>query len=95
MPKKPDFENYPRVTKVCSEILNLDFSRCPQNNLDYGSHVHKLLELYDTKKLDFNSVDDSLMPDLMAWKKFINDYGVVFCGIEKHVWSSKYFYQCR
>ena len=40
-----------------------------------GTIVHKILELYDSGTLDYDSVDERLQPYIVAWRKFLDDTG--------------------
>lgn len=74
------------VIPSCSEILReagaVDYSHVPGAVLDraadFGTKVHRLLELEDKGILDQATVDPLIAPVLEAWRKFKADQKVEF-----------------
>lgn len=59
-----------------------------ENSADFGTKLHKTLELYDTGLL--GEYDERLEPYLKAWQQFRLNQGIkVFFGIEQVVYSRK------
>lgn len=84
----------PSVTQVLKPLY--DFSCVGDEVLEVarqrGSLVHRLCELDDLNNLDPDSIDDSLLPYLSAWRQFRIDSKFVATRIEHRLINSQYRY---
>lgn len=62
----------PSVTQVLPYNF---FGNDSEYNKDRGSKVHKMIELYNMKNLDEESLDPILIPYLQGYKKFVAENG--------------------
>lgn len=67
----------PGITTLLNPLT--DFSAVPAHILEaarqYGSGVHKAVELYCQDELDTDSLDVSLRPPVAGFEKWLKDYG--------------------
>jgi hypothetical protein len=72
---KLDGVKIPSVSEILSPLV--DLSGVPGALLlhasQFGSVVHRTLELYDKNDLDMDSVDAPIMPYLSAWQNFLKE----------------------
>jgi len=70
-------QKVPGITTVIDPLY--DWSGIPKHILEaakqYGSAVHKVVELYCTDSLDVEVLDPSLRPVLTAFPQWLKDYG--------------------
>jgi hypothetical protein len=78
----------PGVTTILQPLS--DFDAVPPRVLkaasDFGTAVHLACELDDLGELDIERLDASLVPYLMAWRKFSADHSVTWDLIEHPVY---------
>ena len=81
----------PSVTQLLRPLQ--DWGMVPRDVMEAskerGTHVHKITQLYDEKRLDPESVDPEYQPYLDAWCLFLRDYGAVWDGIEVMGYSTR------
>jgi hypothetical protein len=74
----------PSVTQIL-QVLG-GYEGIPKHILDIaaarGTAIHRATELEDLGTLDYGSLDDELIPYLMAWQKFKDDTKPELIGIE-------------
>lgn len=74
----------PGVTSILKPLTSYD--SVPAAVLDaasqFGKAVHRACELDDLGVLDESTLDDALLPYLMAWRKFSEDFSVQWEVIE-------------
>lgn len=77
----------PSVTHVLRFLQN--FEHVPQHVLEaaaqFGSHVHDACHLHNLGRLDWDSLDVSLVPYLKAYDRFLVDTGFVVQASEERV----------
>lgn len=77
----------PSVTQVLGMMT--DLSAIPEGNLNFardrGHAVHYACELFDQDNLDWDSLDERLVPYVEAWADFRAKTGFVPTGIEERV----------
>lgn len=78
----------PSVTQILAPLSNLDM--VPSITLAaasaFGTATHLACELDDLGELDEGSLDPGLKPVLHAWRKFSQEHGVRWIGIEQRVY---------
>lgn len=76
-----------------------DFSHVAPDILEragkFGTAVHTLIELYETKRLDREMIDPILETILCAWERCKADNDIRVFGVEMPVVSTKYRYAGR
>lgn len=86
----------PSVTQVLQACGLSDFSMVDPETLtrsmNFGTAVHKVVELDVLGKLDEESLDGKLLPSLSAWRNFIKNVPIKIISIESKVFSVKYGY---
>lgn len=88
--------DYPSVTKILVAAGLIDMSCVPKDILEralqFGSAVHKAVELNDLGTLDRDKLSPPLLPYLEGWQKFLKDYNIVIepSELEKQFTSVKY-----
>lgn len=82
---KFDQHHYPRVTSVISEMILGDDGKkwFTEESRQRGTDVHRICELYDNKKIDLNSIDESYMGYFRAYRAFQNDCTPMWEAVEK------------
>lgn len=72
---------YPSVTQVLKAAGLCNFDKVPAELLEraiaFGNAVHKAIELKCKGTLDFDSVDEAIVPYLEAWDDFVTKYKYV------------------
>jgi len=86
----------PGVSEVI-DVSGLDeFSRIPEDLLAYkselGTNIHEMLELYDKGSLDEKSLNATLQPFLVGYKRFLQDYKPTIKAIEQMFIGNNYDY---
>ncbi len=61
----------------------------------FGTHVHKAIELFNLGVLDEEALDPALAPYLAAWKQFLFDTGFKVLAAEQRVWHPRLKYAGR
>jgi len=86
----------PCVSDIVKFCKLQDFSQVPpailERAVQFGTNVHKTIELYDKDVLDFDALDEALRPPLEGWKSFVKDTGAKIIESELIVFSKKYGY---
>jgi hypothetical protein len=81
----------PSVTQILEAEGISDFSMVPSEALriaqERGTAVHQATEYLDQDRLDWESVDPSLLGYLEAWERFKDDCEVTILEIETRVYS--------
>jgi hypothetical protein len=69
----------PSVTQILDAYTGLEFvnRELLRRAAEFGNHVHRACDLYDTGQLDEASLDPALVPYLDGWKAFLEDTGAV------------------
>ncbi|KKN68338.1 hypothetical protein LCGC14_0452140 [marine sediment metagenome] len=84
------------VTQVLETVGISDFSMVPAKILEraqnYGTAVHKTIELFEKNELDEDSLDLRLVEVLEQWKTFKKDLNVNILLSEQKLFSLKYCY---
>lgn len=82
------------VTQVLQSVGISDFSMVKKEVLeraqDYGTKVHKMLELYNKKDLNEEALDLHLVKVLDQWKQFQLFYNIDIHAVEEKLYSKKY-----
>lgn len=85
----------PSVTQVLGSVLR-DYDGIPPHILaaaqERGTFVHEACELDDLGELDQDTLDDTLIPYVMAWRKFRADTRFKPESIEARVYHNGYRY---
>ena len=85
----------PSVTTIL-EILDDSYKNIPRHILDAAAHrgkvVHKLIELYCKRNLDFKSLTPLMWGYLTQFKKFLKENSFKVLESERIVFSKKAFY---
>lgn len=94
---KPETHEYllngaklPSVTTVLSDLGFINKDWFAEETATRGTYVHLATELDDKDELDEDSLDDTLLPYLTAWRSFKHDTGIIVNDIEKQVCSKIY-----
>lgn len=86
----------PSVTQVLQATGLSDVSKIPAAILDraslFGKAVHKAVELDTKGTLDYESLDESLIPYLNGWKAFVEDFNYKCVSIEYRTHHPLYRY---
>lgn len=84
----------PNVTTVLAPLM--DWSKVSPEVLEdaqrLGTAVHKATELDDHKDLDEETVDEAVLPYLLAWRSFRGDSGFMPVAIEERIFCKRHFY---
>ena len=84
----------PSVSEILTAAGLVDFSTVPAERLEaarkFGNAVHLACELSDRETLDFGSLDLALVPYLMGWEIFKQEYLVELRAIEEQFYSPLY-----
>jgi hypothetical protein len=88
--------NVPRVSHILQEAGMTSFAGIPAAVLaaacDFGANVHAACSLWDAGTLDVEALDAALVPYLIAYRKFKEDYRVSIIHDELQVYSRKWGY---
>jgi hypothetical protein len=86
----------PSVTQILEDVGISDFSGIPFDNLEYarirGTLVHKATALDDEGDLDEDSLDPVIIPYVMGWRKFKEEFAFVPIQIERMIYHPTYGY---
>lgn len=81
----------PSVTQILTAVGLPDLSAIPAVTLQWkaelGTMVHLATELDDQNELDYNSLDDRIIPYLEAYRRFKSESGFKIIDIEKMVFD--------
>lgn len=61
-----------------------------ERNQEFGTHVHKAVELCCKGTLDEEKLDEALRPYLQGWKNFVEDFGYICHAWEHQGYSEVY-----
>jgi len=84
----------PSVTKIIGD-MGLATHFASQWHLDFGTAVHRVVELYERGTLDWGSIDPRVRPRLDAYIKFKEQHGFKPRLIEHKAHSHAYNFCCR
>ena len=84
-----DGKEVPSVTTILNSLTDYSFvnKELLERAANFGTAVHKATELYDQNNLDFNGLDESLLPYVEAWDMFLHDYKPEILSIEQRIAS--------
>lgn len=87
-----DGERIPSVTQILEPLI--DYSGVPngvlQHAADRGTAVHLATEFWDDGDLDEDSIDEEVLPYVMAWQRFRDDSGFAVLKSEVRVYSARH-----
>ena len=78
------------VTQILKEAGLIDSTWFTPEAAERGTFVHTACALYDRENLDFERLDERLVPYVSAWTKFRKDSGIVPTIIETQYFSAKH-----
>lgn len=88
-------QEVPGVTRVIKTILQQP-SKIPKKVMDnaaeLGTLVHEATELLDKDVLDWDTVDQEVVPYLKAWQRFVEERRCEILSVEDVLWHSEYRY---
>lgn len=88
----------PGVTQILS-VVERSFAFVDPDLLErarqFGSHVHRMIELYNLGTLDEDALDPALVPYLDTWKRFLLDTGFQVTHGEQAVYHPNLRYAGR
>lgn len=86
----------PSVTQIMEDVGVIDYSHIPDGirgmALERGSLVHEITAMDDEDQLEESSVDEALMPYLLAWRKFRADSQLVMSMVEHRAYNPTFRY---
>ena len=86
----------PSVTQIMEDVGVIDYSHIPPGirdmALERGSLVHEITAMDDEGQLDEDSVDEALMPYLLAWRKFRSDSQLIISMVEHRSFNKTFRY---
>ncbi len=84
----------PGVTGVLEPYNDLEFVDPDHLAVlaEFGNHVHDAIHLSNIGELDWQSLDDKLLPYIEAWWQYLADSGGEVVHSEFRVYSAKYHY---
>ena len=86
----------PSVTQVMEDVGIIDYSHIPEFSrdkwLERGRFVHEATHFDDEGELDEGTLDESLLPYVLAWRKFRQESRLVISLIEHRGYHQKFGY---
>lgn len=92
-----DGENVPSVTQVVEQLHNFDGTN-PEvmaRAAARGTLIHKACELFALGVLDWDSVDESIMPEVKAFARWWKQSGFRPLLVESIIGSKRFRFACR
>lgn len=81
----------PSVTAIISAGLSLDYSNIDPWYADFGTAVHKAVELYCLDTLDESTLMEEIKPYLLAFKKFLAETDFEVIETEQKLFNKELF----
>jgi hypothetical protein len=69
-------EKVPSITQIIADMGLIDTTWFTDHSRERGTFVHRIIEWHLLKELDEDTVDESLVGYLNAWKRFELDSGL-------------------
>jgi len=87
-----DGQILPSITQVIADMGLIDTAWFTDYSRERGTLVHRIIEWHLLKELDEDTVDETLVGYLTAWKRFELDTGFVPTAIEQPLASGVYHF---
>ncbi len=83
---------YPSVTTIIKDLNLIDTTWFKSEHATRGNHIHTICEFIDDGDLDYESVDDSYLGHIDAYKKFLVECNPTIESTEEIVCNTSYKY---
>lgn len=84
----------PSVTQVLEPLTGLEFvdDETLAIAAEFGTHVHKAVQLHNEGRLDRASLSPAIEPYLAGWERFVAESGIAIIDVERAVYHGKMRY---